>query len=106
MTSPAWVRAQLDDIRAADRWRATRSFDAHGPAGEVDPDRLLEADEFLGQRLVVLQEIPEDMHPLLEIEAEAQLFRGGESAVIRMGAGDELGKFGIVGDALVVDECL
>jgi len=35
VTGPAWVQAQLDGIRAADRWRTTRSFDAAGPSGTL-----------------------------------------------------------------------
>ncbi|MCU1396307.1 MAG: 8-amino-7-oxononanoate synthase [Ilumatobacteraceae bacterium] len=31
----AWADRQLDDIRAAGQWRATRRFDALGPAGEL-----------------------------------------------------------------------
>ena len=35
MTSADWVRSQLDEVRGADRWRTTRSFDAAGPEGLV-----------------------------------------------------------------------
>lgn len=31
-----WVRAQLDEIRDAGRWRRTRAFDARGPAGHLE----------------------------------------------------------------------
>jgi len=35
VTGPAWMRAQLDEVRGADRWRTTRSFDASGPIGTL-----------------------------------------------------------------------
>jgi 8-amino-7-oxononanoate synthase len=34
-TWSAWVGAELDAVRAAGRWRATRAFDACGPAGDL-----------------------------------------------------------------------
>jgi 8-amino-7-oxononanoate synthase len=30
-----WVDAQLAEVRTAGQWRATRAFDAHGPAGHL-----------------------------------------------------------------------
>jgi 8-amino-7-oxononanoate synthase len=35
VTGTAWVRAQLEEVRAADHWRATRAFDACGPTGTL-----------------------------------------------------------------------
>ena len=50
MTSPAWVRAELDAIRAQDRWRATSAFDAAGPGGVVDgrPVVSFASNDYLG----------------------------------------------------------
>ncbi len=45
-----WARSQLDDIRAAGRWRSTRSFDAFGPAGTLDgrPVVSFASNDYLG----------------------------------------------------------
>ncbi|MGH2685803.1 MAG: aminotransferase class I/II-fold pyridoxal phosphate-dependent enzyme [Actinomycetota bacterium] len=50
MTWRAWVESQLDDIRAAGRWRQTRSFDALGPAGSLDgrPVVSFASNDYLG----------------------------------------------------------
>jgi len=50
VTGPAWVRAQLDAVRAADRWRTTRAFDAAGPAGTWDgrPVVSFAGNDYLG----------------------------------------------------------
>lgn len=38
MTARKWIESELEDIRAAGRWRVTRRFDAHGPAGRLGDD--------------------------------------------------------------------
>lgn len=50
MTSAGWVRAELDAIRAQDHWRATRAFDARGPAGTLDgrPVVSFAGNDYLG----------------------------------------------------------
>jgi 8-amino-7-oxononanoate synthase len=46
----AWVAAELDAIRAAGRWRATRSFDSFGPEGMLDGRQVVSfaSNDYLG----------------------------------------------------------
>ncbi|MHB1534900.1 MAG: aminotransferase class I/II-fold pyridoxal phosphate-dependent enzyme [Acidimicrobiales bacterium] len=46
----AWIESQLDDVRAAGRWRQTRSFDAFGPEGLVDSSPVVSfaSNDYLG----------------------------------------------------------
>jgi len=50
MTWRAWTDSQLDDVRAAGRWRQTRSFDALGPSGLLDgtPVVSFASNDYLG----------------------------------------------------------
>lgn len=50
MTSTAWVTGELDAVRAAGRWRRTRPFDAHGPAGDLDGAAMVSfaSNDYLG----------------------------------------------------------
>jgi 8-amino-7-oxononanoate synthase len=45
-----WADRQLDDIRAAGRWRATRSFDANGPSGRLGGREVVSyaSNDYLG----------------------------------------------------------
>lgn len=72
MTSPAWVRAQLDDIRAQGRWRATRSFDAAGPGGALDDRAVVSfaSNDYLGL----------SVHPDVVAAAHGALDRWGAGA--------------------------
>ena len=65
----AWVDSQLDDIRAAGRWRATRSFDTLGPAGTLEgrPVVSFASNDYLGL----------SAHPTVVAAAHAALDRWG-----------------------------
>ena len=45
-----WVDAQLDQVRAADRWRVNRTFDALGPIGALDGREVVNfaSNDYLG----------------------------------------------------------
>ncbi len=45
-----WVDAQLDQVRAADRWRVNRTFDALGPIGTLDGREVVNfaSNDYLG----------------------------------------------------------
>lgn len=46
----SWAARQLDEIRAAGRWRATREFDAHGPLGSLGGNQVISyaSNDYLG----------------------------------------------------------
>lgn len=46
----AWIESQLHDVRAAGRWRQTRSFDALGPQGRVGASAVVSfaSNDYLG----------------------------------------------------------
>lgn len=50
MQHDAWVAHELDRIRSAGRWRATRAFDASGPTGVLDgtPVVSFASNDYLG----------------------------------------------------------
>jgi 8-amino-7-oxononanoate synthase len=74
VTSPhrSWVRAELDQIRGADRWRQTRSFDALGPTGEIDGRSVVSfaSNDYLGL----------STHPAVVAAAHDALDRWGAGA--------------------------
>jgi len=72
VTGPAWVRSQLDTVRAADRWRTTRAFDAGGPAGVLDGRTVT---SFAGNDYLGLS-----THPAVVGAAHAALDRWGAGA--------------------------
>ncbi len=45
-----WIASQLDEVRAAGRWRQTRSFDAFGPEGWIEGAPVLSfaSNDYLG----------------------------------------------------------
>ncbi|HEU5084001.1 MAG TPA: 8-amino-7-oxononanoate synthase [Acidimicrobiales bacterium] len=72
MTSRSWVGEQLAAIRAADRWRSTRGFDACGPEGVVDGRAVV---SFAGNDYLGLS-----THPAVTAAAHAALDRWGAGA--------------------------
>lgn len=72
MTSTAWVRDQLDAVRAADRWRATRAFDAAGPTGVVGGRSVV---SFAGNDYLGLS-----THPAVRAAARDAIARWGTGA--------------------------
>jgi len=72
VTGAVWVRAQLDEVRAADRWRATRAFDATGTAGLLDGREVV---SFAGNDYLGLS-----THPAVVAAAHAALDRWGAGA--------------------------
>jgi len=67
-----WAARELDAIRAAGRWRLTRSFDAHGPTGLLDGRRVVSyaSNDYLGL----------STHPAVAAAAIAAIERWGSSA--------------------------
>lgn len=65
----SWTSRQLDDIRAAGRWRATRRFDARGPHGELDGRAVVSfaSNDYLGL----------STHPLVVAAAHDAIDRWG-----------------------------
>jgi len=72
VTSRSWVGEQLAAVRAADRWRSTRSFDARGPEGVVDGRSVV---SFAGNDYLGLS-----THPEVTGAAHAALDRWGAGA--------------------------
>src|SRR3954471_3227819 len=66
-----WAGAQLDAVRAADRWRAPRDFDAAGPEGKLGPDGRPVASFASNDYLGLAQ------HPAVVAAAHAALDRWG-----------------------------
>src|SRR4051794_2827656 len=66
-----WAGGQLDAVRAADRWRAPRDFDAAGPEGKLGPDGRpvvsFASNDYLGLT----------QHPAVVAAAHAALDRWG-----------------------------
>ncbi|HEX4902752.1 MAG TPA: 8-amino-7-oxononanoate synthase [Acidimicrobiales bacterium] len=87
MTGPAWVRSQLDEVRGADRWRTTRSFDAAGQAGTLHgrPVVSFAGNDYLGL----------STHPVV--------VRGAHDALDRWGAGTTASRL-VVGTRPVHDD--
>jgi 8-amino-7-oxononanoate synthase len=67
-----WATRELDEIRAAGRWRATRSFDAHGPTGALEGRQVVSyaSNDYLGL----------SAHPAVAAAAVAAIERWGSSA--------------------------
>ena len=67
-----WANDELDDIRAAGRWRETRSFDAHGPAGALEGQPVVSyaSNDYLGL----------SAHPAVAAAAVDAVGRWGTSA--------------------------
>jgi 8-amino-7-oxononanoate synthase len=67
-----WVDDQLDDVRAAGRWRENRAFDALGPGGSLDgrPVTSFASNDYLGL----------SSHPAVIAAAGAALERWGTGA--------------------------
>jgi 8-amino-7-oxononanoate synthase len=72
VTSADWVRAELDAIRSQDRWRATRTFDAHGPVGALEGRTVV---SFAGNDYLGLS-----AHPTVVAAAHEALDRWGAGA--------------------------
>jgi len=72
VTGPAWIREQLDAVRAADRWRATRAFDAAGPTGRLDGREVV---SFAGNDYLGLS-----THPAVRAAAHDAIDRWGTGA--------------------------
>ena len=72
MQFSTWASSQLDRIRADDRWRQTRSFDARGPAGPVHGAHVISfaSNDYLGL----------STHPAVHAAAHAALDRWGTGA--------------------------
>jgi 8-amino-7-oxononanoate synthase len=115
----SWAESQLDEIRSARRWRATRSFDACGPSGILDGRSVVSfaSNDYLGlsthpavraaaheaidrwgtgstaSRLIVGSRPCHD-----ELEAEIALWKRCERAVtFPTGFAANLGVLGVVG---------
>ena len=67
-----WVASELDAVRAADRWRDHRAFDALGPAGLLDGQPVVSfaSNDYLGL----------SAHPAVLAAAHAALDRWGAGA--------------------------
>jgi 8-amino-7-oxononanoate synthase len=68
----AWVRAELEQVRQAGRWRETRTFDARGPVGEVEGRAVVSfaSNDYLGLSI----------HPVVVAAAHEALDRWGAGA--------------------------
>ncbi|MGH9276072.1 MAG: aminotransferase class I/II-fold pyridoxal phosphate-dependent enzyme [Acidimicrobiales bacterium] len=68
----SWVDGQLDEVRAAGRWRQNRTFDAFGPEGELDGRAVTSyaSNDYLGL----------SSHPAVLGAAHAALDRWGTGA--------------------------
>ncbi|HUF98989.1 MAG TPA: 8-amino-7-oxononanoate synthase [Ilumatobacter sp.] len=115
----SWAAAELDAIRAAGRWRATRSFDSLGPAGLLEGRHVVSfaSNDYLGlsshpgvisaahealdrwgagstaSRLIVGSRPCHD-----ELEAEIARWKGTDGAVLfPTGFAANLGLLGVVG---------
>jgi 8-amino-7-oxononanoate synthase len=68
----AWIESQLDEVRAAGRWRQTRSFSAFGPEGILDgrPVVSFASNDYLGL----------SAHPLVVGAAQEAAARWGTGA--------------------------
>jgi len=67
-----WADGQLDEVRAAGRWRQNRSFDARGPRGTLEgrPVTSFASNDYLGL----------SAHPVVVAAAAAALERWGTGA--------------------------
>ena len=68
----AWVARQIATIRAADRWREVRTFDARGPVGRLGGREVVSfaSNDYLGL----------SFHPAVVAAAQAALERWGTGA--------------------------
>ena len=68
----AWADRQIDTIRAADRWREVRTFDARGPVGRLGGREVVSfaSNDYLGL----------SFHPAVIAAAQAALDRWGAGA--------------------------
>lgn len=87
MTFRAWAEDELDDIRAAGRWRAVRRFDAFGPTGELDGRSVVSfaSNDYLG------------------LSAHPEVMASARRAIDRWGTGATASRL-VVGNRPVHDE--
>ncbi len=71
----AWIRAELDAVRAAGRWRALRPFDAAGPTGTLPQDGSGDVTSFASNDYLGLS-----THPAVVAAAHDALDRWGTGA--------------------------